>query len=268
MWRLPGSPILKGALVAALFLAGCRETEDQDGPRAAKPRLLLYCGAGIRTAAAEIVEAFENRHNVVIQTDYAGSNILLSRIKLSGKGDLYMPGETEYVKQAAAEGLVASSRDACYFVPVILVRKGNPKKIQRVGDLLRDRMRVGFGDPDACAIGKVTDEILRLNGISPADPRLEENVVFRSLTVNELGVHIKAGKIDATIVWDAIASQYPNEGDIVPIPKERNVVSTVPIAVLRSSRYPNEAAAFQEFVVSEQSRAIFKKHHYTTELPH
>lgn len=267
MRRSLGTFILTGALLAALFLTGCRETEDQDGPLAPRPRLLLYCGAGIRTAAAEIVQAFEKKHDVIIQTDYAGSNMLLSRIKLSNKGDLFMPGEAEYVKQAAAEGLVASSRDACYFVPVILVRKGNPENIESVGDLLRDGMRIGFGDPDACAVGKVTDEILRLNGISPADPRLEENVVFRSLTVNELGVHIKAGKIDATIVWDAIASQYPDEGEIVPIPKEKNSISTAPIAVLRLSRHPKEAAAFQEFVVSEEARAIFKKHHYSTALP-
>ncbi|MDP2896219.1 MAG: substrate-binding domain-containing protein, partial [bacterium] len=125
MRRALESAILKGALVGALFLTSCRE--EQDKQAGAKPRLLLYCGAGIRTAAAEIVEAFEKKHGVVIETDYAGSNILLSRIKLSGKGDLYMPGEAEYVRQAAAEGLVASSRDACYFVPVILVRKGNPK---------------------------------------------------------------------------------------------------------------------------------------------
>jgi len=265
MRRALESAILKGALVGALFLTSC--CEEQDKQAAAKPRLLLYCGAGIRTAAAEIVEAFEKKHEVVIETDYAGSNILLSRIKLSGKGDLYMPGEAEYVRQAAAEGLVASCRDACYFIPVILVRKGNPRNIQDVGDLLRDGMSIGFGDPDACAIGKVTDEILRLNGISPADPRLKENVVFRSLTVNELGVHIKAGRIDATIVWDAIAEQYPNEGEIVRIPKERNAISTVPVAVLRSSRYPVKAAAFQKFIVSEEARAIFKKHHYTTEFP-
>lgn len=267
MLKAFGNPILKGALVGAMLLAGCREAGKEDKETGGKPRLLLYCGAGIRTAAAEIVEAFEKKHGVVIETDYAGSNMLLSRIKLSGKGDLYMPGEAEYVRQAAAEGLVASSQDACYFIPVILVRKGNPKNIESVGDLLRDGLSIGFGDPDACAIGKVTDEILRLNGISPSDPKLKENVVFRSLTVNELGVHIKAGRIDTTIVWDAIAEQYPNEGDIVRIPKEKNVISTIPIAVLRLSKQAKEAEAFQEFVVSEEARAIFKKHHYTTEFP-
>ena len=261
------SVLLLGSVATGLLLcSGCgRDEKKGQADSASRAKLLLYCGAGIRTAVAEIVEQFEKTHSVTIEADYSGSNILLSRIKLTKRGDLYMPGDVRYVHQADGEGLIASSRDACYFIPVILVRKGNPKNIRGVADLAREGLRVGFGDARACAIGRVTNEILGQNGLDPDD--LEGNVVFRSLTVNELGVHIKVGKIDATIVWDAIAAQYPKEGEIVPIPKDRNVISTVPVAVLRSSKHPKEAAAFQEFVLSEEGRAIFVKHHYTTEAP-
>lgn len=252
---LVGMPALCSVAVALIW-AGCRRDE---------PKLRLYCGAGMQAPVAEIIEAFGKKHNLTVEADYVGSNILLSRIKLTKRGDLYMPGDVRYVQQAQDEGLIASSRDACYFVPVILVRKGNPRNIRGVADLAREGLRLGFGDAEACAIGKVTTEILLRNGIKPAD--VKPNVVFRSLTVNELGLQIKTGKIDATIVWDAIAAQYPEEGEIVPLPKEKNVISTVPIAVLRSSKHPKEAAAFQEFVVSEEGRKIFAKHHYTTKAP-
>jgi molybdate transport system substrate-binding protein len=259
--------VLLGGVAASLFLGvGCRQRQKkEESSSGSKPKLLLYCGAGIRLAVAEIVEEFERKHDVTIEADYAGSNILLSRIKLTKKGDLYMPGDVRYVEQAEAEGLIASSRNACYFIPVILVPKGNVKNIRDVADLAQEGIQLGFGDPKACAIGRVTTEILRKNGLELDE--VEKNVVFRSLTVNELGVHIKAGKIDATIVWDAIAAQYPDEGEIIVIPKEENVISTVPVAVLSSSEHPKTAAAFQEFVLSEEGRAIFAKHHYTTEAP-
>ncbi|NQT82649.1 extracellular solute-binding protein [bacterium] len=266
LWKRSALLLLGSVVAGGLLFAGCRRgnNDDHDVPTA-KPKLLLYCGAGIRPVVAEIIQAFEKKHNAAIEADYAGANILLSRIKLTKRGDLYMPGDIRYVQQAGRGGLIASSREACYFIPVILVRKGNPKRIHGVADFPRDGLCLGLGDPKACAIGRVSIEILRRNGVNLDD--LERNVAFRSLTVNELGVHIKVGKIDATIVWDAIAAQYPNEGEIVPIPKDKNVVSTVPVAVLRSSKHPKEAAAFQEFVISEEGRGIFAKHHYTTEAP-
>ena len=79
-------------------------------------------------------------------------------------------------------------------------------------------------------------------------------------------MQIKAGKLDAVIVWDAIAKQYADAGEIVEIPREQNLISTVPVAVLRCSEKPELAAAFQEFIASEKGRAIFKEHGYSTEL--
>jgi molybdate transport system substrate-binding protein len=251
---------LAGLLALALSLAiGC-------GERAAGPaRLHLYCGAGLRDAVADVAEAFTESTGVVVEADYAGSEVLLSRLKLSGRGDVYMPGDEHYVELARQDGLVVSSRPACYFVPVILVRKGNPKGIRTLRDLLRPDVALALGDPQACAIGRQTQMILSKNGI--ASDEVDKRVVFRSLTVNELAVHLEVGKADATIVWDAIAAQYAEGTDAVAIPAEENAVSTVPVAVLTTSTQPELARRFADFATGPQGQAIFRKHHYSTEPP-
>ena len=43
--------------------------------------LVFYCGAGIRPAVADIIGAFEAEHDYRIVADYAGSEVLLSKIK-------------------------------------------------------------------------------------------------------------------------------------------------------------------------------------------
>ena len=248
-----------GVIVVLLgILTGCRGTPEREVLR-------LYCGAGIRPPVAQIVDEFEGSRGVKIESDYAGAAILLSRIKLTGQGDLYMPGDIRYVRLAEKDGLIASSATAAYFIPVILVAKGNPKGIHSVADLARPGLHVGVGDPEACAIGSVTKEVLSNSGLPPLD--FEPNIVFRSLTVNELGMQVKAGKLDATIVWDAIARMYSDAGEVVPIRRDINVISTVPVAVLRSSRYPDLAREFQAFVTSRRGREIFAQHGYMTELP-
>ncbi|HUT13983.1 MAG TPA: extracellular solute-binding protein [Thermoguttaceae bacterium] len=226
---------------------------------------LLYCGAGIKPPVAELVEEFNRQHDAEITCDYRGSEVLLSSVKLTGKGDLYMPGDVYYVEMAEKEDLIApdSTKTVCYFVPIILVQEKNPKEIHTLEDLLRDDVKVGLGDPEVCAIGRTTSEIFAKNGISEADV----NVKFRSPTVNELGNHIELKSLDAVIVWDAVAGYVGEKGHKVTIPTEKNVISTVAVAVLKSSQYPDLAAEFVDFITSEKGREVFAKHHFTTTLP-
>jgi molybdate transport system substrate-binding protein len=226
---------------------------------------VLYCGAGIRPVADELIETFERRCAVRITPDYAGSEVLLSKIKLVRKGDFYMPGDKHYVEQAAKEGMILSRRSVCYWVPTILVQKGNPKGIHSLKDLLKDGVRLGLGDASACAIGRTSKKILAKNNITFKD--IEKNLVYQSLTVNELGMQIQAGALDAVIVWDAMAKYYSDYGDEVPIEFDKNIISTVDIGVLRFTKDKQSAEKFVDFVSSEEGQGIFKKHNYSTQPP-
>ena len=152
------------AVVAASVLVGCDGREQS-----AEDELLLYCGAGIRPPAAELTATFGRQHNIKIIIDYAGSEVLLSKIKLVRRGDLYMPGDKHYVEQAAEEGMILSHRPVCFFVPTILVQKGNPKGIHGLEDLLKPSVKLGLGDAKACAIGRTCKKIFTKNNIVWAD---------------------------------------------------------------------------------------------------
>lgn len=247
--------------VGSLLVSGCNR---KNGEKAAK-ELVFYCGAGIRPAVADIITAFQANHNYQIIADYAGSEVLLSKIKLIRKGDLYMPGDKYYIEQAAQAGMIESSEPVFYWVPVILVQKGNPKGIEGLEDLLKDGLKVGLGDSESCAIGRVTRKILDKNGISASD--IEGNLKFQSQTVNELGMQIQAGALDAVIVWDAMARYYEEHGELIGIELEKNVVSSVNLGVLKFSENMEGAKEFVKFVVSDKGRAIFEKHNYSTVAP-
>jgi len=250
------------AVIIVTGLSGCKG--DKSGDSASK-ELLLYCGAGIRPPVQQLVEAFEAEHGVKIVTDYAGSEMLLSKIKLAKRGDLYMPGDKHYVEQAAQEGMILSQQPLCYFVPTILVQKGNPKNIHGLNDLIKAGVKLGVGDAKACAIGRKTEQIFTKNDIAWADA--EKNIAFQSLTVNELGMQIQTRSLDAVIVWDAIARYYSDYGTDVPIPVERNVISTVNIGVLSFTPNRSVAEEFVKFAASARGKDIFQEHNYRTDPP-
>ena len=189
----------------------------------------------------------------------------MSKIKLARRGDLYMPGDEYYMHQATSAKMIARSWAVCYWAPTILVQKGNPKGIASLEDLLKDDLKVGLGDPNVCAIGKITWDVLDKNGITRE--QVQDNLKFQSLTVNELGMQIQTKSLDAVIVWDAMAGYYSEYGDEVPIPAEKNVFSVVLAGVLEFSKNEQLAGEFIEFMRSEEGRAIFAKHGYRTEKP-
>lgn len=252
------------SIICCLVHTGCKTNTEL---HAEKTELILYCGAGIRPAAHALIEAFEQEHkHIIIQGNYAGSGQLLGMISSMQKGDLFMPGAELYADIAIEKGLAVhgTKRIVAYFIPVIFTRKGIPEPVTSLMDLKRDGLRLGFGDERSCAIGKKTLKILEKNNIKYEE--LEKNIVFKSGTVNELGVAIQLGTVDAVIVWDATARHFADNGTMVPIPLKDNVISPVSLVLLKSSSYPDKAKSFIDFATSEKGRKILIEKGYTATL--
>jgi len=253
------------AVFFALYAGGTGPTPRVGS--AARTELILYCAAGVRPAAQALIEAFEANRNVKIRATYAGAGHLLGQIASVEAGDLFMPGAELYVDTAIEKGLALSEtkRIVAFFVPVIFVRKGNPHNIASLQDLTRKGLRLGFGDERSCAVGDKTLKILEKNRI--LYEAVEDNVVYKSGTVNELGVAIKLGNVDAVILWDATGRNFARYGEAVRIPDECNVLSPIPIVVLKSSKHPRIARKFTTFVASEQGRGILADNGYNSPAP-
>ncbi len=159
----------------------------------------------------------------------------------------------------ARKALSRRKRLVVYHVPAIVVPKGNPANITCLADLAKPGVRVELGDAEACAIGKLCDSLLTKSGIQD---EVLANTVARTATVNELIVHASLRQADAAIVWEDL---YESEKlDLIEIPKENNIVKIVPIGTLIFSEHQELADQFVTFVSSDDGKAIFTAHGFTT----
>jgi molybdate transport system substrate-binding protein len=249
---------------AALIACGCTNAQSSVGSAPGETfeqphSIMVYCGAGMREPMEDIAALYEERYGVQVNYNFAGSANLLSQMELTKMGDVYMPGATYYFDAAREKGFVSEERRVAYHVPLIAVPKGNPAAITCLADLATPGVGVELGDPDACAIGKLSNKMLEKNGIKEA---VSANVQARSATVNELIVHISMGVADAAIIWEDL---YEDERmDAIGIPKEQNIVKVVPIGALTFSEHPQDALDFVEMVSSKEGKAIFEDHGFTT----
>ncbi len=222
--------------------------------------LMAHAGAGIRPPLDELGKAFEKKTGIRVEFNYKGSGCLLADICFSRRGDIYIPGEVFYVKQARERGLVKTDRVVAQMSTVLIVQKGNPKKIRSLKDLSKSGVRVGLGEPDAVAAGRAADAVLDRAGLLKA---VEKNVAMRALNVVELGNAVKLRHLDAAIVWDATATLFGSDVVTLPIPEDYRVVSPIPVGVLNFSKHSRQAEQFMRYLATPEAAKVFLKHGYS-----
>jgi molybdate transport system substrate-binding protein len=232
------------------------KSREKPDAKSAANELLVMCAAGMRLPVSEMAREFEKEHGIKIVLAYDGSNRLLGNIKLARKGDIYIAGDVEYIKMAKHQNLAGNSVDLCLFEPVIMVRKGNPKRIKELSDLAKPGIRVGLADEKAAAIGRLMPELLKQNGVDRA--ALQKNIVMTTATVNELALAVKLGTVDAVVVWDCIANKY--DADIVEIAE--NICPEVGACVLACSQNRSLANDFLDFMDGKRGQEILRKNGY------
>ncbi len=232
------------------------------GNKSKNNTLLLHAGAGIATALSEIEEAFEKDKGVMLDISYKGSGYALADISMSKEGDLFMPGEEFYLNQAKKRGFIASSDVVAYFIPVIMTSRRNEEKVYNVHDFSKPGLRVGLGDPKACACGIWHEKVFKKAGIWD---NVNRNITMKAFCIPELGNAMKLNHIDATIVWSAVALAYKEEIDVHPVDKEYRNVIPIPLGILSFSRNKESARMFVDYCKSDTCRQIFQKHAFTVD---
>jgi molybdate transport system substrate-binding protein len=244
---------LLALVVIVTSFTGCSSGEEKT------ESILVYCGAGMSKPMDEIGCVFQEKYNVNVRYNYAGSNALLNQMELTREGDAYMPGATMYIEIAEDKGLVDYSQLICYHIPVITVPKGNPARITCLEDLAKPGVRLLWGDPEAAAIGKTGKEILEKNGIYDS---AWLNVIATLPTMNEVMMQISLGQADASINWwDTVKTV--DDIEVIEIPEEQNIISIIPIGVTTFTEKEDIAMNFIDFCASDEGKEIFRKHGFT-----
>lgn len=250
-YLVAGGAIAALAILAILLVQLNRQKQydREETAEASSDGLLFYCAAGMQRPVEQIVAEYGKEYGVPIRVQYGGSATLLSQLEVSGTGDLYLAGDNGYTDLAHEKGLVEERIPVATMRPVLAVRKGNPKNIRSIKDLLRDDVRVALGNPDQAAIGKQTRRVLEEAGEWKAvEQQVTKTGVFKP-TVPEVANDVKLGSVDVGVVWNATVAQYP-ELEAVRTAELDQGASHITIAVMRNSKTPTAALKFARYLTA------------------
>lgn len=239
---------------AALFVSFRKPPSEGSEP------LLVHCAAGLRPPVEEIAAQFSRETGIAVRLQYGGSNHLLATIAVIRRGDLFLPADESYLALARDRSLLRDTLPLARMHAVLAVPRGNPKDLRTLASL-HHGVRLGQANPDMAAIGSLTRTAL--TGSGEWERIRAATLVFKP-TVTEIANDLKLGTIDAAIMWDAVAAQYP-AFEIIDLPQLASARAEVGIGVLACSTQPAAALRFARYLAaSDRGALIFKKHRYET----
>ncbi len=218
------------------------------------PELLLFSGSMLRPAIQERIRLFEKREGCHVNTVFEGCGTLVGMMA-QGKAkpdSMFFCDSSFYtmVQNDFLSPMVISSNHI-----VLLVPKGNPKHIQNLTDLTREKLKVGISDPQKSALGTLTQKMLAAHHLwTPLQS--SGNIIVRVGKGDDLVNQMQVGALDAALLYRSNArasKEIMANCDIIPL-NDPLAIATQPYAVSKHTAYPLMMRRLRDFITSEQAK--------------
>jgi molybdate transport system substrate-binding protein len=247
------------AVAAVVGLAGCAGADTGTSSVPAGPETTELTGQVTVFAAASLTDVFgeletrfeELNPQLEVVMSFAGSSSLSEQILQGAPADVF--ASADLATMAAVEDGGAASGPIAFASNTlqIVVPAGNPGRVSGLADLARDDLAVALCE-EAVPCGAASATVLEAAGVTAAPDTLEQDV-------KSVLTKVRLGEADAGLVYrtDVIAAGDAVEG--ISFDGAGDAVNVYPVAVLTDAPNPDAAAAFADFVLSDDARAILDR---------
>ena len=216
-----------------------------------KPNVVYFAGGLNKHAAQPLITAFEKREGCKVEPIWMGCGLLVARMKGGETPDVYHTCDESFhamVENKFGELMNISQTDI-----IIMVPKDNPKNISTLQDLTKSGMKVGIADDNKTALGKLTVNLLRDEGVLEAvNNNVESTFPEAPMVVGQL----TQGALDAGLVYAANAHAQRDKVKMIKIENQLSR-ATQTYAISKASKHKNLMRRLRQFLRSEAGRESF-----------
>ena len=209
------------------------------------PELTFYCGAVNRRAVEPVIDRFQRREGVIVNTVFDGCGILTGRMgaiagqaQAAGFPDVYMACDRYYLENVQdwfQEDVNVSQTEI-----VLVVPKGTTQ-VKELPDLLKPGVRVSVGEPDQCTIGALTRRLLQQAGLydqfKEKQGRADEVIVEKSSSAL-IVPDVLTGAVDVAVAYRNDVLQHQDDVDVISIPSPLTK-AIQPLSIAKGSEFKN-----------------------------
>lgn len=240
---------LAALAAVALLVGGCGifGGDDLEG------EVLVSAAASLTDAFADIEAAFEEANpGVDVVLNLGASSALREQILEGAPADVFASANTSNMDQVVEAEEASDPEIFVTNVLQIAVPPGNPGGVTGLDDFAREELFIGLCE-EAVPCGDFGRQALENAGVTPS-------IDTNAPDVRALLTLVEEAELDAGIVYVTDVTSTDGAVEGVDIPDEYNVVAEYPIVALTNAPNPDAAAAFVEFVLSDEGQAILAEY--------
>ncbi|MEX1254093.1 MAG: molybdate ABC transporter substrate-binding protein [Dehalococcoidia bacterium] len=256
-----------GALVGLLIAAfACGDSDERSGPGPSGD-ITVFAAASLTDPFNEIGDAFEAANpDVGVTFQFAGSPALQTQLAEGARADVLATADESNLEAALDAGLVIdAAQPFARNKLAIIVPADNPASIESCLDLANDGLKLVLAAEEVPA-GNYARQSIDLMAQDPTagagfSERVLANVVSNEPNVKAVVTKVQLGEADAGIAYVTdVTPDVAADITVIEIPDDMNVIAVYPVAVTSEAAEPEIAAAFIEFVLSDEGQAILRQH--------
>ena len=248
---------------------GASEETTEVTTEGGKSKILVAAAASLQaTFDNELIPLFEKENpEITVEGTYASSGDLQQQIESGLDADVFFSAATSNMDTLAEEKLIDEDTvvDLLKNNIVLITPKDSKLGIKSFKDITKADT-IAIGDPESVPAGKYAKEILTNFGVYNE----VEKKASLGASVTEVLSWVAEGSADAGIVYATDAQTENTNGD----DKEVEVVATAedsmmqtpvvyPVGVVSASTHKDEAKAFEDFLQTDEAKAILEKAGFT-----
>ncbi len=258
------------AAVMAFTAAGCSAQESAETTEQAdKTEIVVFAAASMTDTMNEIAEmykAVEPDVNIVYNFDSSGT--LKTQIQEGADCDIFISAAQKQMNQLDVnggeentEGLDFVDTDTRFNLVsnsvVLITPVGNPAGVESFEDLASDKVSlIALGNSDV-PVGQYSEEIFNYMGIWD-ELNSESKITFGS-NVREVLAQVEEGAVDCGVVYSTDAATTDMVEVVASAPEGSHQDVTYPAAVLKTSKNPEAAKAFIDYLKTGECTEVFEK---------
>jgi molybdate transport system substrate-binding protein len=252
-------------LMLTILIIGCgvqkQSSSTQKQTTTETPiELNISAAASLKEAMADIQTEYKKaKPNVTLTVNFGASGSLQQQIEQGAPCDVFISAGQSQMKALDDKSLLLENTKKDLVKNDLVLVGPKDTTITSISDLTSDKVKkIGVGEPQSVPAGKYADEVFTNLGIKDS---ISSKLVFAK-DVKEVLAWSTSGNVEVGFVYKSDALSSNDVKIIETVPEDKHSPITYPIGVIKASKNPDDAKAFEDFLFSDTCKKIFEKYGY------